>query len=105
MTDSLADRSARDAAASGEVHVDIVAGIATVRFAHPEGNSLPAALLARLAEEIRRLGTVTDARVIVLRSGETGPFCAGASFDELKSIRDARSGKEFSWASPASFSR
>ena len=95
MTDSLADRSARDAAASGEVHVDILAGIATVRFAHPKGNSLPAALLARLAEEIRRLGTVTEVRVIVLRSGETGPFCAGASFEELKSIRDTRSGKEF----------
>ena len=26
---------------------------------------------------------------------ESGPFCAGASFDELSSIRDAAAGKEF----------
>ena len=56
---------------------------------------MPAALLDRLAAEIRRLGTQNDVRVIVLRSGDTGPFCAGASFDELKSIRDAATGKEF----------
>ena len=52
-------------------------------------------MLARLAGEIRRLGAVSDVHVVVLRSGETGPFCAGASFDELKSIRDTASGKEF----------
>src|SRR5947207_2222760 len=95
MTDSLTDRSAPNTPASGDVHVDVAGGIATVRFTHPKGNSLPAALLARLAEEIRRVGAVDDARVIVLRSGEAGPFCAGASFDELKGIRDARGGKEF----------
>lgn len=81
--------------AGGEVHVGIENGIATVRFSHPKGNSLPAALLSRLAHEIRRLGSVDEARVIVLRSGDAGPFCAGASFDELKSIRDAAGGKEF----------
>ena len=79
----------------GEVDVAIVDTVATVRFTHPKGNSLPAALLARLASEIRRLGTSNDVRVIVLRSGEAGPFCAGASFEELKSIRDTASGKEF----------
>jgi methylglutaconyl-CoA hydratase len=96
MTDPLVDRSARNATpASGEVHVDVEAGVATVRFTHPKGNSLPAALLARLANEIRRLGTMNDAHVIVLRSGDAGPFCAGASFEELKGIRDAANGKEF----------
>ena len=95
MTDSLTERGAASTSASGEVHVDVAGGVATVRFSHPKGNSLPAALLARLADEIRRLGSVADARVIVLRSGETGPFCGGASFDELKAITDARSGKEF----------
>jgi methylglutaconyl-CoA hydratase len=34
-------------------------------------------------------------RVVVLRSEGTGPFCAGASFDELRSITDAATGKEF----------
>src|SRR5256885_5769219 len=50
---------------NGEVKVHIDDGVATVRFSHPKGNSLPAALLARLAEEIRRLGSVAEARVIV----------------------------------------
>jgi methylglutaconyl-CoA hydratase len=92
MPDSTASRPQT---ADGEVDVAIADAIATVRFSHPKGNSLPAALLGRLATEIRRLGTQSDVRVIVLRSGETGPFCAGASFDELKSIRDPASGKEF----------
>jgi methylglutaconyl-CoA hydratase len=33
--------------------------------------------------------------VIVLRSEGTGPFCAGASFDELKAIANADAGTEF----------
>lgn len=87
--------TSRPQAVDGDVDVAIADAIATVRFSHPKGNSLPAALLARLAAEIRRLGTRADVHVIILRSGESGPFCAGASFDELKSIRDAASGKEF----------
>lgn len=92
MPDSTTSQSQ---SATGSVDVTLNDGVATVRFAHPKGNSLPAALLSRLATEIRKLGSVNDAHVIVLRSGESGPFCAGASFDELKSIRDAASGKEF----------
>jgi methylglutaconyl-CoA hydratase len=80
---------------SGTVLVTVAEGVATVRFNHPKGNSLPAALLARLADEIRRLGTREDVHVVVLRSSDAGPFCAGASFDELKAIRDATAGKEF----------
>lgn len=87
--------TSRPPIAEGDVDVVIVDTVATVRFSHPKGNSLPAALLGRLASEITRLGTQSDVRVIVLRSGDTGPFCAGASFDELKGIRDAASGKEF----------
>ena len=91
MTDSMIPQSGT----LGSVDVTVAEGIATVRFTHPKGNSLPAVLLARLASEIRRVGAVDDVRVIVLRSGETGPFCAGASFEELKGIRDAAGGKEF----------
>jgi methylglutaconyl-CoA hydratase len=80
---------------TGTVQVNANEGIATVRFTHPKGNSLPAALLARLAEEIRALGKRDDVNLVILRSGDTGPFCAGASFDELKSIRDSAGGKEF----------
>jgi methylglutaconyl-CoA hydratase len=70
-------------------------GIATIEFAHPKGNSLPGELLRRMADAVDEVGADSEARVVVLRSGEPGPFCAGASFDELRSIDDAGTGKEF----------
>jgi methylglutaconyl-CoA hydratase len=81
--------------ADGSVSTSVVAGIATVSFHHPKGNSLPGSLLRKLAAEITAAGQNRDARVIVLRSEGTGPFCAGASFDELVAITDPAAGKEF----------
>ncbi|MDQ6635994.1 MAG: enoyl-CoA hydratase/isomerase family protein, partial [Gemmatimonadota bacterium] len=83
------------AVAGGDVTVTIADGIGTIRFGHPKGNSLPGVLLQRLAEAITWVGKDPAARVIVLRSEGTGPFCAGASFDELVSISDAAEGEEF----------
>lgn len=80
---------------SGHVSVESTGAIATIRFGHPKGNSLPGALLARIATTIDAVAEDATSRVIVLRSHEPGPFCAGASFDELKSIDDAKTGKEF----------
>src|SRR5215467_11037196 len=80
---------------AGSVSALVADGIADVCFGHPKSNSLPASVLRSLANEIRQLGERPDVRVIVLRSYGLGPFCAGASFDELKSIRDAAGGKEF----------
>ena len=79
----------------GRVATEIRDGIATLRFHHPKGNSLPGTLLRALAEEVGRLAADPAARVIVLRSDGAGPFCAGASFDELRAIRDAAAGQEF----------
>ena len=81
--------------AGGDVTVTLADGIGTIRFGHPKGNSLPGALLRRLAEAIAWVGRDPAARVIVLRSEGTGPFCAGASFDELIDIGDAAAGEEF----------
>jgi methylglutaconyl-CoA hydratase len=75
--------------------VTIADGIGTIRFGHPKGNSLPGALLRRLAEAVTWVGKDPAARVIVLRSEGTGPFCAGASFDELIDIGSIDEGKEF----------
>lgn len=80
---------------AGNVTLEISDGVATVRFGHPKGNSMPGALLNLLAGQIAAAGADPRARVIVLRSEGTGPFCAGASFDELAAIRDAESGKDF----------
>lgn len=75
--------------------VTVADGIGTVRFGHPKGNSLPGALLLRLADAITWIGKEPAARVVVLRSEGSGPFCAGASFDELVTIADPRAGEEF----------
>jgi methylglutaconyl-CoA hydratase len=80
---------------SGHVSLSISDGVATVAFGHPKGNSLPGALLRQLAHAVRDAGAAHDARVVVLRSEGTGPFCAGASFDELRAIADETAGKEF----------
>jgi methylglutaconyl-CoA hydratase len=81
--------------AGGDVTVTLADGIGTIRFGHPKGNSLPGALLRRLAEAITWVGRDPAARVIVLRSEGAGPFCAGASFDELIAIGDVPAGEEF----------
>jgi len=77
------------------VDVEIHDGIAFVRFSHPRSNSLPAALLQSLAAEIGDIATNSAVKAIVLRSGGNGAFCAGASFDEMKAVSDAASGREF----------
>ncbi len=79
----------------GRVAVDVHGGIADIRFGHPKGNSLPAAILRSLADAIAETGRDASVRVIVLRSDGHGPFCAGASFDELVAIDDPAAGKEF----------
>ena len=81
--------------AGGDVSITISDGIGTVTFSHPKGNSLPGALLARLAEAITWVGRDGAAKVILLRSDGSGPFCAGASFDELVSIGSMEQGEEF----------
>ncbi|MDB4914510.1 MAG: putative enoyl-CoA hydratase [Gemmatimonadetes bacterium] len=83
------------AVAGGDVSVTIADGIGTIHFSHPKGNSLPGVLLRRLAEAIAWVGRDSAARVIVLRSAGSGPFCAGASFDELVSIASEAEGEEF----------
>src|SRR5918911_3178848 len=79
----------------GRVVVEERDAIATVQFSHPKSNSLPAALLRRIADEIGKLSANSGLKVIVLRSEGDGVFCAGASFDEMKAVHDATTGREF----------
>jgi methylglutaconyl-CoA hydratase len=79
----------------GTLQSQVVGGVASVTFGHPKGNSLPGALLRELARSISTAGEDPEVRVIVLRSRGPGPFCAGASFDELVSIRDRATGTAF----------
>ncbi len=70
-------------------------GIGTIEFGHPLSNSLPGKILQKLADTITDLGQNDDVKVIVLKSQGERAFCAGASFDELISIKDFPTGKEF----------
>lgn len=79
----------------GTVSTHVANGVGYVVFHHPKGNSLPGALLRELADAVARMGADPAARVIALTSGGTGPFCAGASFDELVAISNAEQGQEF----------
>ena len=80
----------------GFVHHSIeLNGVATIEFGHPLSNSLPGKILQKLAETITDLGQKDEVKVIILRSAGDKAFCAGASFDELISIKDFETGKAF----------
>jgi methylglutaconyl-CoA hydratase len=87
MTDSPLD--------AGHVTLDVADHVGTITFGHPKGNSLPGLLLRKLAATIDEAGKRDDVHVIVLQSSGTGPFCAGASFDELQAIHTPEEGQFF----------
>ena len=79
----------------GSVESTIIDQVAEITFFHPQSNSLPGALLRKLAATIEEAGNNEAAKVIVLRSKGEKAFCAGASFDELISINSEAQGKDF----------
>ncbi len=79
----------------GFVRSEIKNGIATITFFHPQSNSMPGYQLNALAQEIEKVGKDANAKVILLKSEGEKAFCAGASFDELISIKDIDTGTKF----------
>ena len=79
----------------GSVELTVNEGVGTITFFHPSHNSLPGNLLAKLTQTINEAGTNEAIKVIVLKSAGERTFCAGASFDELASIEDFPTGKQF----------
>ncbi|WP_313376690.1 enoyl-CoA hydratase/isomerase family protein [Chishuiella sp.] len=77
------------------VKSEIENGIGTIEFFHPQSNSMPGSQLRNLAKEIEKLGNNDNVKVIILKSAGERAFCAGASFDELISIKDQETGLEF----------
>ena len=80
---------------SGHVHSETHNRITTIEFFHPQSNSLPGKLLDSLAHEFHSAANDDDCQVIILRSAGEKAFCAGASFDELMSIKNEEHGREF----------
>lgn len=79
----------------GTITSSVSNGIGTITFFHPQSNSMPGTQLRNLAAEIETLGKDDNAKVIVLQSEGDKTFCAGASFDELISIKDIDTGLKF----------
>ncbi|RYZ54335.1 MAG: enoyl-CoA hydratase/isomerase family protein [Sphingobacteriales bacterium] len=79
----------------GYVQTETHGSITTIEFHHPAGNSMPAKLLEELAHAIHGAGNENDTKVIVLRSGGTASFCAGASFTELGALTNVEEAQKF----------
>ncbi|MCW3075629.1 MAG: Enoyl-CoA hydratase [Bacteroidetes bacterium] len=79
----------------GFVKSEIKDGVGTIIFYHPQSNSMPGYQLRALADEITKLGADDNAKVIIVKSEGEKAFCAGASFDELISIKDIETGTTF----------
>lgn len=72
-----------------------IKNIAIIEFYHPKSNSLPSNLLRELETEIYKAGDDENIKAILIRSSGDKVFCSGASFDELLTISDKKSGNEF----------
>jgi methylglutaconyl-CoA hydratase len=79
----------------GYVKSEFHQGVTTIEFFHPQSNSLPGRILEELAHAIHGAGNDDHTKVIILRSAGEKIFCAGASFDELKAIKDKEQGLHF----------
>lgn len=77
------------------VRSEIKNGIGYITFFHPQSNSMPGQQLRNLAAEVEKLGKDANVKVIVIQSEGDKAFCAGASFDELISIKDIDTGLKF----------
>ncbi len=79
----------------GNLSINIKEAVGTITFGHPAGNSLPGALLRKMAQSFLQLGQDSQVKVIILKSEGDRAFCGGASFDELLSIEDESSARYF----------
>lgn len=79
---------------TGSLSVSVENKIATITFGHPASNSFPSELLQKLTSELNTISKNPEVNVVILQSEGT-TFCAGASFDELLSIKTLAGGKRF----------
>jgi methylglutaconyl-CoA hydratase len=77
------------------VKLHIETGVGYITFYHPNRNSMPSDILSLLEQTIIDAGKNEAIKVIVLRSGGDRTFCAGASFNELITIKNENEGLQF----------
>lgn len=80
---------------NGFVNHKIKNNIAEITFGTEKSNSLPGAILEKLAKTILENGKNSAVKAILLKSEGEKAFCAGASFDELLEIEDLETSKKF----------
>ncbi|KAF5308563.1 hypothetical protein FQR65_LT18063 [Abscondita terminalis] len=74
---------------------EIKSNIAEITFGTPKSNSLPGAILEKLAQTILEEGVKKEVKAILIKSAGEKAFCAGASFDELLAIDELETSKKF----------
>lgn len=74
---------------------EIKNNIAEISFGTPKSNSLPGAILEKLAETILEEGAKDEVKAILVKSAGEKAFCAGASFDELLAIEELEASTQF----------
>ena len=70
-------------------------GVARIHFAHHKQNAFPVTHLKALQTSFDEVSNDDDVHVVVLQSDPAKAFCAGASFDELLTIKTPEEGKAF----------
>ena len=79
----------------GYIKTEIKNNYAIVEFYHPAHNSLNSSLLQDLKESIEKLSESDEVKCILLKSGGNRVFCAGANFEEMKSLKNETEGEKF----------
>jgi methylglutaconyl-CoA hydratase len=74
---------------------EIKNNIAEITFGTPKSNSLPGAILEKLAATILEEGAKDEVKAILVKSDGEKAFCAGASFDELLAIEELEASTQF----------
>lgn len=77
------------------LNIELKNNYAVIEFFHPSHNSFHSDLLDKLSKAIGDLGNEESINCILLKSGGNRTFCAGANFDEMKSISNFDEGKKF----------
>ena len=78
----------------GNVHLEKNNKIGRIKFFHPKRNSLPSSLLQKLVKALETAEADPNIGVVILES-EGNAFCAAASLNELKSVKNIEQGTIF----------
>ena len=69
--------------------------IGYLEFGHPSANSLPLELLQKLEHKLNLLSKNRLVKVIIIQSNGDSTFCAGASFNDMKKMKNAEEATAF----------